>query len=210
MDKIINYNRTISPPNNKTRIVSFTAVVFFLIAMVFGAYMVSLDKKKLASDDFTISRALEFGNKYIMITFFTLSFVLIIYLNYLRSNKFLYFIRIILLLIVYSLLITILWVTVTYDKNIHYILAGIIFTCNIIFLFLIEKIFEEYLKNKKYYQHFLDISITLSIITWIALIVFGILDADKNDLIADEEIFAICENITVLLTAIPIMFLGFI
>lgn len=210
MDKFINYNRTISPPNDRTRLVSFAAVIFFLIAMVLGAYMVSINKKKLANDDFTISRALEFGNKYIMVTFFTLSFALVFYLNYLRSNKFLYNIRMLLLLVIYILLITILWVTVTYDKTIHYILAGIIFTCNIIFLFVIEKIFEEYLKDKKNYQYFLDLSITLSIITWVALIVFGILDIDQDNIIADEEIFAICENITVLLTAIPIMFLGFI
>tara|TARA_R100000664_G_C2713093_1_gene109134 strand:- start:466 stop:684 length:219 start_codon:yes stop_codon:yes gene_type:complete len=71
--------------------------------------------------------------------------------------------------------------------------------------------FSEYLiKNYKYLRYVLDIIITLTIITWISLLVFGISVNDSKDMIADEEIFAISENITIVLTSLPVLFLGFI
>ena len=145
-----------------------------------------------------------------MIIFFTISFTLIIYLNYLRSKTFVFKERIAILVIIYIFLITIMWVTMTMDRNLHYIFAGIIFTANIVYLFIISYIFTDYLKREQIVARYaLDIIIVLTLITWIALFIFGVLGIDENGMIADEEIFAIAENITIFLTALPVIYLGF-
>ena len=211
LDNIITHNHLIKPPDGRTKLVSSFSILFFLIALVIGAYAVSIHNKKLSQDDFTVSSALEHGDKYTMVIFFTLSFIFIIYLNMLRSKNFLYKTRILILSIVYICLITIIWLTVDVNKDLHYIFAGIIFSLNIIYLFCISYMFDEYLKRKNIiYRYILDIIITLTIITWISLIIFGLTIKDNNDIIADEEIFAISENVTVLLSSAPILFLGFI
>ena len=132
------------------------------------------------------------------------------YLNYLRSSNFLYKLRILLILIISTLILTIMWVTVAKNKKIHYILAGVIFTSNIIYLLTISYIFNDYLKKeKKYKRYILDIIILLTFTAWIILLVFGVFSKSDDDLF-DDEIFAITENITVCLTALPILYLGFI
>tara|TARA_R110002110_G_scaffold34906_1_gene118339 strand:+ start:816 stop:1457 length:642 start_codon:yes stop_codon:yes gene_type:complete len=211
LDYIIQHDHLIKPPNNKTKIVSLFAIVFFLIALVVGGYITSYDKDKISQDDFTISRALEYGDRYVLVIFFLLSFILLIYLNHLRSKNFFYKTRLTILTAVYICLITIIWVTVSKNKDLHYAFAGIIFTLNIVYLFCISYMFNEYLiKNYKYLRYILDLVIALTIVTWVSLLVFGIGASDNKDLIADEEIFAISENFTILLTSLPIIFLGFI
>lgn len=211
IDNIIQHDHLIKPPTNKTRAISVFSIIFFLIALVVGGYITSYDKDKISQDDFTVSRALEYGDKYILVIFFLLSFILLLYLNHLRSKNFLYKTRLTILTIVYICLLTIIWVTVSNNKDLHYLFASIIFTLNLVYLFCISYMFDEYLiKNYKYLRYILDIIIALTLVTWVSLLVFGIRNSDKKKLIADEEIFAISENVTILLTSLPIIFLGFI
>lgn len=208
--KLISYNKTISPPNFDTKKLSVISIVCFLIALVGGAYGFSIASKHIHADDFTVSQALAHGNKLVMISFFMISFGLMTYLNYLRSSIFLYKLRVFLILVISSLIITIMWVTVAKNKKIHYILAGVIFTTNIVYLLTISYIFNDYLKKeKKYKRYLLDIIILLTFTAWIILLVFGIFSKSDNDLL-DDEIFAVTENITILLTSLPILYLGFI
>jgi hypothetical protein len=207
---LISYNKTISPPNSFTRKLSVFSIICFLIALLGGAYGFSIADGKISDDDFTVSQALAHGNKFIMITFFVISFGLMAYLNYLRSSNFLYKLRILLILIISTLILTIMWVTVAKNKKVHYILAGIIFTSNIVYLLTISYIFNDYLKKEKQYKRYvLDIIILLTFTAWIILLVFGVFSKSDDDLL-DDEIFAITENITVCLTALPILYLGFI
>lgn len=210
ISNLINYNKTISPPNLHTKKLSIISVVFFLIALVGGAYGFSIASNHIDDNDFTVSQALAHGNKIIMIIFFVSSFLIMAYLNYLRSSNFLYKLRIFLLFVVCTLIITIMWVTVSKNNHLHYMLAGIIFTTNILYLLIISHIFNEYLKNeKRYKKYILDIILFLTFFAWIILLVFGIFSSGDDDLF-DDEIFAITENITVCLTALPILFLGFV
>jgi hypothetical protein len=211
IDCIVQHDHLIKPPNNKTKIVSSFTIIFFLIALVVGGYIVSYEKDKLSSDNFTISSALEHGDKYILVVFFLLSFITLIYLNHLRSENFFYKVRMSILTFLYIFLLTIIWITTSVNKSLHYIFAGIIFTLNIIYLFCISYMFDEYLtKNYNYLRYVLDIVITLTLVTWVSLLVFGISTNDEKDLISDEEIFAISENITIVLTSLPVIFLGFV
>ena len=210
ISNLINFNKTISPPNLYTKKLSMISVIFFLIALVGGAYGFSIASNHINQDDFTVSQALAHGNKLVMIIFFVSSFLIIAYLNYLRSSNFLYELRIFLLFVIYALIIIIMWITVSANNRLHYILAGIIFTTNILYLIIISYIFNDYLRReKKYKKYLLDIILFLTFFAWIILIVFGIFGSENKKLY-DDEIFAITENITVCLTALPILFLGFV
>lgn len=197
-------------PDNISRIVSSFSALAFLGALLGGAYGVSLKKKKVNGYIFTISQALAFGNKYIMVTLFTLAFAGIIFLNIYRGRvaKFLS-IRILLLILVYAFIITIIWVTTYVNKNLHYIFAGIIFISNLLYITLLTYSYQKYLrKQQKYKTYLLDLNLMLAYGSLVLLLTYGIFDDDKSYL--DDSIFASNENFTVLLTAITLLYLGFI
>ena len=198
------------PPNFISKSVSTISSFSFLIALLGGAYGFSIEKDKINDKIFTISQALAFGNKYIMVVFFTIAFAGIFFLNFYRTPRNLLIPRIILLIFVYGFLITIIWVTTFVDKNLHYIFAGIIFTSNLIYITLITYIYQKYLADKaKYKTYMLDLNLMLAFASMVILLVFGIFEANENSKL-DDAIFASNENFTVLLTIITLLFLGFI
>lgn len=203
-------NILFKPPDNISRGVSVFSALSFLGALLGGAYAFSIHEKKVDESIFTISQALAFGNKYIMVIFFTIAFAGIIFLNFYRSPKKLLIFRVILLLFVYGFIITIIWITTFKNKNLHYIFAGIIFTSNLLYIAILTYVYQVYLKNKAVYKtYLLDLNLMLAFASLTILLVFGVFNSDdKNNL--DEAIFASNENFTVLLTAITLIFLGFI
>jgi len=205
MDRLL-----LKPPNNISKLTSVGAAICFLGALLGGAYGFSIHEKKVNADIFTISQALAFGNKYIMVIFFTLAFMGIIFLNFYRANTRFVYIRLALLLIVYGLLITIIWVTTYLNERLHYIFAGIIFTTNLIYIALLTYEYQKYLKNKKSYKTtLLDLNLMLAFAALTILLTFGIFEADDSSRL-DDSLFAGTENLTVLLTATTLLFLGFI
>jgi hypothetical protein len=198
------------PPNFISKSVATISSFSFLIALLGGAYGFSIEKDKIDDKIFTISQALAFGNKYIMVVFFTIAFAGIFFLNFYRTPRNLLIPRIILLIFVYGFLITIIWVTTFVDKELHYIFAGIIFTSNLIYITLITYIYQKYLTDKaKYKTYMLDLNLMLAFASMVILLVFGIFEANENSKL-DDAIFASNENFTVLLTIITLLFLGFI
>ena len=205
MDRIL-----FKPPDTISRSVSIFSTLSFLGALLGGAYAFSISEKKVTIDVFTISQALAFGNQYIMVVFFTLAFAGIIFLNFYRSPKKLLIARIILLLLIYGFLITIIWVTTFKNKNMHYIFAGIIFLSNLLYIAILTYVYQKYLKDKERYKtYLLDLNLMFAFASMIILMVFGIFEADKRTNL-DDAIFASNENFTVLLTAVTLLFLGFI
>lgn len=203
-------NLLFKPPNMVSRSVSIAAVISFLGALLGGAYGFSLEQKKVNERVFTISQALAFGNKYIMVIFFTLAFAGIIFLNFYRSPRKLLYYRLAFLILVYSFLITIIWVTTFVNKKLHYIFAGIIFTSNLIYIGILTYVYQRYLRKvERYKTYLLDLNLLLAFASLIILIVFGIFEDDEKSIL-DDAIFASNENFTVLLTLITLIYLGFI
>ena len=162
-----------TPPTDITKIISSSAVILFLIAIGLGGYFVSEENGYISNDKFTISDAIAHGNKPVMITFFTLSYLLVIYLIYIRGPKKYINYRILLLILMYALLITIIYITVQKNCNLHYAFAGIIFISNLLFVLSTMIIYNEYLKNKNnYLVYILDINIVLAFVAFITAAVF--------------------------------------
>jgi hypothetical protein len=198
------------PPNNQTRILSVVVVVSFILALVVGGYVVSLDKGEITEQKFTVSRALANGDKYTMISLFSVSLIATLLLNYIRAGKTnLLLLRMIMITSIYAMVFSIIWITVAVDKKTHFAIAGAIFTVMTLYIFLVSYIFNKYLEIYDYRKIFLDLNIVLLYASFVLLLVFGIYDAsDKSEF--NSIVFASNENISILLNFIPIVFLGFV
>ncbi len=205
MDRVL-----FKPPNLISKSVGFFSSISFLAALLGGAYAFRKKKKKVDGEIFTISQALAFGNKYIMVIFFTLAFGGIFFLNFYRTPKKLLIPRIIVLTFVFCFLLTIIWVTTFVNTKLHYIFAGIIFTSNLIYISLLTYIYQKYLADKaKYKTYLLDLILMMAFASMVIILVFGIFEADETTNL-DDAIFASNENFTVLLTILTLLYLGFI
>lgn len=199
----------LSLPTNKTKLISIFTVITFLGALAGGAYGFAINQKEITGTKFTISQALAFGNKYIMVIGFIFSFIGIMLLNYLRKGKLLY-IRYLLITIVFSLLLAIIWETTYKNEKLHYKLAGVIFLADLLFILLINYLYHCYLVNDKIiHSAILDLTIIGAYTAFIMLVVFGIFAEDtKTD--EEDRFFAANELAVALLTLVPIYFLGFV
>ena len=208
---LLSYNYTLKPSTKTTKYFSILAVLSFLIALIGGSYIPSYLDNKIDKNHFTISRALQYGNRYVTAIFFILSFMFIIYLNYLREDKYFFKTRVFLLTFIFSFLITIIWVNVDVNLKLHYTFAFIVFVFNLLYLFIIYHIFNEYLKSEKNYKRYIiDILLLFSLVSFIVLSVFANEYAFINSSETDHEVFASFENIMIFFTIFPILYLGFI
>tara|TARA_Y100000389_G_C17370470_1_gene468749 strand:- start:358 stop:951 length:594 start_codon:yes stop_codon:yes gene_type:complete len=196
----------LSKPTLKTKLLSIFGTLFFVIGLGLGSYLVSFEKHHITDTDFSVSQSLAFGNKPVMITFYTLSYICLILLVLLRGgSKKLLIIKVFLLILSYSLLITIIWITTFRDKTAHISFAGIIFISNLIFQMVSLYSFYNYVRNKK------TIIATglLQIIIVILIGVFLLLRLYSNLSIYDQ-LFSSFENLTVVSMSVVIFALGFI
>lgn len=196
----------LNKPNLKTNLLSVFGDLFFLIGLLLGSYLVSFEKHDITDTDFSVSQSLAFGNKPVMVTFYTLSYICLILLVLLRGgNKYLLIIRVFLLLLSYSFLITIIWITTYRNEIEHYAFAGVIFTSNLIFQLITLFSFYNYVINKK------TIIATgfLQIIIVILLGIFLLLSLYSN-LSIYAQLFYSFENLTVVSMSVVILALGFI
>lgn len=205
---IKNYNYP-TLPNQKTNILSLVTIFSYLIALVVGAYAISISKDKIEQDEFTISQALAFGSRELMIVCFVISYFCGILLIWSRGPmKYIAF-RSLLVTISYVLLITIIYVTKYYDEPMHFTLAGIIFICNLLFVLLTAHIFRGYLRHEPImYTYIFDGLIVILVAAFILVNVYGLFDVDRETFI-DDEIFATSELISVFSTLGVIYYLGF-
>lgn len=200
----------LNPVNVNSKTLSILTLLFFISALLFGAYIASLDKGQIDKDRFTISQALAYGVKPIMITFFSLAMITTLLLNYVRGGeKFLLYLRYLFTFISYSLIITIIYVTVDKNKNLHFKFAGVIFLCQLLYVFIVIYLFNKYLNPNTNLLIPLDFNVIMIIFSFSLLLVFGIFEEDDTSEF-NNIVFASNENITVLLNLIPILYLGFV
>ena len=194
----------LNKPSFTTKILSILGVLFFCIGLGFGSYLVSYNKKQIDKNRFTVSQSLAFGNKPVMITFYTLAYLCIIPLVILRGgNPSLKYLRIFLLVLSYSLLITIIWITTYRNEKQHYIFAAIIFLSNLLFQIITIISFYNYVNKKKTLvgAGFIQLLVVLLLFTFL-------LKSMNSKLYS--RLFASFENVTVLSMGSVLLALGFV
>ena len=124
-------SRKLKKPSYRTKNLSLLTTFFFIIALGLCAYLPAGINGKLGTEEnksFTISRALANANKPSFVAVLFISYFFLVYLLIVRGPAYLFVRRIILLTVSFLLLVSLLWVTTSYNVNLHYILASIIFT----------------------------------------------------------------------------------
>ena len=195
----------ISNVTNKTKILAVIISLLYISAIGICAYLLSGLDGKLGSDGsrtYTISRALQYGNKAGIITCVVLALLLLIYLTILRGPKRLLNLRLFLLTISSGLIISLLWVTVDKEKDAHYSLAGVIFTS--MFIYQILTLYYFYYNNKEDKNFFITL-MSASLILTTLLLVFACLTGNK----VNKDIFATFEILFAVFLLITVMILGF-
>jgi len=195
-----------NPPDFKSKTLSI--IISSILVLTFGlaAYLPSALSRNINTSIFTISQSLAYGNKSAIASMMILFLILLLYLIYYRGpNKFLY-IRLFIILMVCLLIITIVWVTTNYNKNMHYILATIIFISLIIYTYLTSIVLYQRLTIKS--KKAKIILYTIPILATIGLIGLG-LGLIKP--IEDEakELFPVSENYMLFIQILSILTLGF-
>ena len=200
----------LNPPNINTKVLSILTLLFFLSALLLGGYLVSTKKGQINPEKFTISQALAYGEKPVMITLFVLAAITTLLLHYLRGgDKFLLYLRLFLITVTYSLIIAVIYVTVSVNNDIHFKFAGTIFLCQLLVVFVVSHLINRYLDPDNNLLIPIDFNIVLIISSFMLLIVYGIFESDETSEF-NNIVFASSENITVLLNLIPVIYLGFI
>ena len=196
--------KVLNKPTITTKILASLGVLFFLIALGLGSYLVSYKKNEIDENRFTISQSLAYGNKPVMVTFYTLAYILLIPLVLFRGGqKSLMYTRLFLLILSYSLLITIIWVTAYRNEKQHYIFAAIIFISNLLFQLITLISFYNYVNRKK---TLIGAGIIQLLIVILLFVFLG------NSLYSNlyRQLFASFENVTVASMGSIILALGFI
>lgn len=198
-------NRKLRRPDFSTKLLA--SIVFASLGLAFSvfAYFYSgvIEGKLGVEGDatFTISKALAYGNKpgFIVLTF--LGFGYLLYLLALRGPIDMFIRRIFFLFISFSLLLSLLWFTPSYNSTLHYALASIIFTFilffNLVTYYLFYKRFHKD-KNVFLLMGFLNMA------AYVCLIVFAVLRGSL-----ESDIFAGFEILFALLFLSTIMIIGY-
>lgn len=199
-------NTDMTDSDNFTKTISLISLVSFLIGLVVFAYGYSIVSNQLGTDSkktFTVSRSLGYGSKPGVIFFTSLAFIYLFYLIYSRGPKKFLTIRIGVLFISYSLVISLLWLTPWYNEDLHYALAGIIFSFIFIYIIL-----TYYLMYKKYgvNKHLFLFLIILNFIATICLTIFSIQHGNSDTF---SDLFASFELVFAFLFGLSIVILGF-
>ena len=140
----------ISDPTSDTKGLAIFVIYCLILSVGIFGYLISLFRKELGTEGtktFTISRSLAKGSKPGIVVFIALSLLPTIFLILIRGPVKLRTFRIFLIVLAYSLVISLPWLTVDYNKDLHYSLAGVIFSC----IFIFEMITYWFLYKK--YPH---------------------------------------------------------
>ena len=194
----------IKPVDNSTRIISIISIFTFLIGLTVFSYGFSIIDGELGTTEsktFTISRSLGKGNKPGIIIFISLAILYLVWLILLRGPKKFLKLRLVLLGISYSLLISLLWLTPWYNETLHYALASVIFASLLFYIMLTYYLlYKNYQKNKNLFYFLIGLNICVTI----ALGVFAILHGK-----VDTDFFASFELVFAFLFGVSILVLGF-
>ena len=193
-------------PDTVSKVLASLCLLIFALCIGLSAYLVSALKGEIDDKNFTISQPLAFGNKYAMVILLVLSFGILGYLTYYRGGAYL-ILRLFLILVISSLIITIIWVTTFYSKMDHYILAGIIFVSALINIILTSNTIYSELKMKTKNK-----IIILQILPILAILGGMGLMIGKYKIVEEKvvQLFPSFENYMILVQGASILTLGFI
>ena len=198
-------NRKLRKPTFSTKLLSFIAAVSLFMAFgIFAYFYAGVIEGKLGIEGeatFTISKALAHGNKpgFIVLTF--LGFGYLLYLLALRGPIDMFVRRIFFLFIAFSLLLSLLWFTPSYNSTLHYALASIIFSFILFFNLVTYYLF--YKKGHRDKSVFVVMGM-VNMISYVCLIVFAVLRGSL-----ESDIFAGFEIIFALLFLSTILIIGY-
>ncbi len=198
-------NRRLVPSNFSTKLIGFIVIMSLTFAFaIFAYFYAGVVENKLGVEGeatFTISKALAHGNKpgFIVLTF--IGFIYLIYLLALRGPITFFIRRIFFVSIAFSLLLSLLWFTPSYNSTLHYSLASIIFTLILFFNLATYYLFYKRFVNDR--SVFLLMGF-LNLVAYVCLIVFAVLRGNL-----ETDIFAGFEILFALLFLATITLVGF-
>lgn len=203
------YKNLMNMPSLSSRLTSIFTSFYFVVSFVLFAYIVAYYKDEIGikgAKSFTISHAIancDIPGFSINITF---AFLLFIYLIYLRGPHNLFYIKIILLFSVYTLIISIIKLTPDKYHDIHYVIAGIIFTLSTILVIIIIKNLYYYFEKNNIKTYILKVLVVLILINFIVLTILGTTFKTRT---WEEDLFAAFENTIAIIVIFIIFMLGF-
>lgn len=195
----------IKQPNFISKSLSISCISALVIFLGITAYLVSSLQGEIQSNNFTISQAIASGNKPSMIILLVLAFSILSYLTYYRGHPYL-FLRLLMYLVSCSFIITIVWVTTYYNKENHYILAGIIFTFFVTIIILNSYLIYNGLSVKTKTNKYILIGIPILAIIGLIGIGLGNLEPISNEV---TQLFPVFENYLGIVMSLSIYTLGF-
>jgi hypothetical protein len=188
--------------NLKHNLLSVFTILCFLIAFGISAYTISYKKGKISKHKFTISESLAFGDRYSLVSLFSVGTLSYIYLLFLKKYKRLLYLRIFLLIIILGFLLTIIWITTYKNKKLHYIFAFLIFSIMLLYNFLTYIAF----RCSKLIENTLFTTFIINSLVLIGLVITG-LSWIKGENTA--IVFASLENTFLILSLVVILIIGF-
>jgi hypothetical protein len=193
-------------PNLTSKLLSLVVVFLLLSAIGLVAYLPSALKGDVDASVFTVSQSLAFSIKPLFVVLLTIAMSLLIYLIYYRGHAYIVF-RICLIVIMYSFIISILWVTTYYNNLDHYILAGIIFSAATCYIMLNSYVISKGLGSKNNLQLLMLKGISILAILGVCGLIAGNLPMLNYKI---PELFPSSENYMLFVQGLSIIALGFI
>ncbi len=194
------------PADLISKSIAVVGVLIVILMFTLAAYLDSFLKGEIDKNIFTVSQSLAFGNRPLMISMLSAGMLAIGYLIYYRGHRYM-LIRLFLIFMMLALIITIMWVTTFYNRTDHYIIAFVIFICNIVLVSLNSVAIYKDTKGlnmlSKFILYLLPI---LAILGYVGLIV------DNIPVVANKvpELFPSFENYSLAIQGSSILTLGFI
>lgn len=183
-------NRRMIRSNFSTKLTAF--IIFTSLSISFGIFAyfyAGVVEGKLGVEGeatFTISKALAHGNKpgFVVLTF--LGFCYLVYLLAIRGPIEMFIRRVFFISISFSLLLSLLWFTPSYNSTLHYSLASIIFSFILFFnLATYYLFFKRFPRDRNV---FLLLGL-LNMAAYVCLIIFAVLRGSlESDIFAGFEI----------------------
>lgn len=191
-------------PTSKSRYLSIVIIFLLVLAIGLLAYLPATLEGEITDQTFTISQSLAFSIKPAFVVVFTIAFLLFGYLIYYRGHG-LMILRLFLLLVMFALITTLLWVTTFYSQTDHYILAAVIFFSILIFIALNNYVIFMGIKNhSKPKDLFLIGTPILAVLGSIGLIL------SKSEFASISELFPSFENFMLVVQGLSVLALGFL
>ena len=181
----------------KHNLLSVFTILCFLIAFGISAYTISYKKGKISKHKFTISESLAFGDRYSLVSLFSVGTLSYIYLLFLKKYKRLLYLRIFLLIIILGFLLTIIWITTYKNKKLHYIFSSMFLYNFLTYIaFRCSKLIEDTLFTIFIINSLVLIGLVITGLSWIK---------GENTAI----VFASLENTFLILSLVVILIIGF-